>query len=146
MGRLIPVQDLPDQAGQVFIDGSLRQILKQRSANSLPAKTRPHKEIFQVDSSTSMPGRVVIEEKRKARRFAVPFGNDALETAVGAKAIAQEILFTGDYSVGLTLIFRQLTDQGKNEARVGGNGATNIASIFPFCACRVVVLLTRQFY
>src|SRR5947208_3393505 len=91
---------------------------QERLADPFAAELRFHEQIFQVESRTSLPSRVVVEEERKACRLAVPLSKHHFEFRVGPEAIAQKIFFGRDRRLGIALVLRQVADELHNEGRV----------------------------
>src|SRR5260370_13677147 len=61
-------------------------------------------------------------KESKARRRAIPFGNQATVFGIRAKTIAAQIVFGGDYRIWLALIFGELADEVQDKRGIGDSG------------------------
>ena len=83
-----------------------------------------HEEVFEIESGTPEPGRVVEEVEREARRSSIRVGYQAEIKRIRAKAVAQQIGFGGRHGFRLTLIDSEGADKPQNQGNIGcGCGA-----------------------
>src|SRR6266702_5182405 len=108
---LIPVKDFPSHAIALLGNRSLRKTRHKCSTDALASKLGSHEEIFDEDSRSSLPRRVVVEEKGHARRLSIPFCNDHPKLRVGSEPVAAQICLGTGYSVRCPLVFSQLSNE-----------------------------------
>src|SRR5438034_3121820 len=108
---LIPVKHLPSNSVAMLSNRRLRKMRHQGPADSFVPKLRSDKQIFDEDSGSSLPGRVVVEEKGHARRFSIPFCNDHSKLRAGSESVAAQVFLCAGDSVRCPFVFGQLSNE-----------------------------------
>ena len=76
------------------------------------------KKIFKIDPGSAEPSREPGVEQGKTGGLAVEKGEQRLELPLGSEAIAAQIFFGGDDSVGHLFVNGQVSDQPQHQTRV----------------------------
>src|SRR2546430_16282263 len=108
---LIPVKDFPSHAIALLGNRSLRKTRHKRSTDALASKLGSHEQIFDEDSRSSLPRRVVVEEKGHARRFSIPLCNDHSKLRAGSESVAAQVFLCAGDSVRCPFVFGQLSNE-----------------------------------
>ncbi len=117
-GGVVPVEDVPLEAGAAFVDGDAGEAREEGAADSLASQRGGDVEVFEADAVMAEPGGVAGEEEGEAGGSGWAFG-EALCSAMRARkrggrrgrerrlsirgespAVAQEVGFGGDDGVG----------------------------------------------
>src|SRR5436853_7192370 len=109
---LIPVKTFPPHAVALLGNRSLRKTRHKRSTDALASKLGSHEQIFDEDSRSSLPRRVVVEEKGHARRFSIPLCNDHVKPWNRSESVAAQVLLGARDRVRCPLVFGQFLDEG----------------------------------
>ena len=92
----------------------------------LPRNSGFNEQVFEVESGTSLPGRVVVEVEGESRGRAVPLGDQAAILRFRAEAVAQQIFFGRDRSLRLALVFGEIADKLLDKRNVFGSGFSDV--------------------
>src|SRR5262249_32020734 len=111
------------EARAVARAGERRDLRQQAAADAGAARPFADIEVFDIEAGATLPGRVVVEEKREAGGAAIDLDEQAFEAPLRPEAVAQHIGLA-DLDVGewLLLVDRQLADQLHDRAGVCRRG------------------------
>src|SRR6266446_596557 len=108
---LIPVKHFPSDSVAMLSNRRLRKMRHQGPANTFAPKLRSDKQIFDEDSRSSLPCRVVVKEESHARRLSVPFGDDHSKLWARSEPVAVQIFLSAGDRVRCPLVFGQLSNE-----------------------------------
>src|SRR2546425_13215982 len=108
---LIPVKDVPSHAIASLSNRRLRKMRHQGPANTFAPKLRSDKQIFDEDSRSSLPRRVVVKEEGHARRLSVPFGDDHSKLWARSEPVAVQIFLSAGDCVRCPFVFGQPSNE-----------------------------------
>src|SRR2546425_8530361 len=109
--RFIPVKHLPSNTVAVLGDRRLRKIRHQGLADAFAPKLRPDKQVFDEDSMSSLPRRIVVKEEGHARRLSIPFCDDHSKLWAGSESVAAKVFLGAGDCVRCPLVFCQLSNE-----------------------------------
>src|SRR5215472_12102366 len=105
---LIPVEHIQHDAEAVFAQSSVRNMSQQRIPNPFPAKLLPHVQVLK-EQTTSLKGRITVEEEGVPSRMSTPFGQECAEFRSRPKSISNQCLI--GYADGKALVLRHFINQ-----------------------------------
>src|SRR5438132_5720955 len=108
---LTPVKPCPSHAIAPLSNRSLRKTRHKRSTDAFASKLGSHEKIFDEDSRSSLPRRVVVKEESHARRLSVPFGDDHSRLRAKSEPVAVQIFLSAGDRVRCPLVFGQLSNE-----------------------------------
>src|SRR3990170_114944 len=96
-------------------------MFQKRPANAFASHGIIDKKIFQIDSRPPAKGGIIVEPKRKARRFPVPESEIAIGPRRGPEKAFTNITDRGSNFVAQALIVGKLADVIKDELSIARN-------------------------
>src|SRR5438270_522949 len=126
--RRVPVKHLKIDPLPAALDSDGGKPGHQPPSDPLFASRLGDKKVFKVQPGPAEPSRDPGVEQGKTDGFAVEKGEQRLELPIGSEAIAAQIFFGGDDSVGRPFVSGQIPDQPKQQTRVikGRKADTNL--------------------
>src|SRR5271169_4942917 len=109
--RRAPVKHLKIDPLPAALDGDGGKPGHQPPADPLSARRLGDKKIFKIHPGSAEPSREPGVEQGKTGGLAVEKGEQRLELPLGSEAIAAQIFFGGDDSVGRSFVSGQIPDQ-----------------------------------
>ena len=124
-GGLIPLEDIPLEAGAALIYGDAGEAREEGFADAMAAEGRGDVEVLKADAVVAAPGGVGGEVEGEAGWSAVVFGDDGGEAGGRSPTIAEEVGFSGDDGVWLALEVGELTNEAEDGGDVEGRGGAD---------------------
>ena len=90
---------------------------QQRLADTLAAQRGANEQIFQIDSGAAAEGREIDEPDREAYRLAVPFGDLAEQSWIGAEQRRIDVGLRRLHFVKQLFVFGEFANKGQHESR-----------------------------
>src|SRR4051794_11272274 len=116
--RRVPVEHLEVDAAPAALDRDRGQPRHQPAADPVPARALNDEQIFEIQPGPAEPGRKARMKNRAPRRFAAEKGEDRLELALGAEAVATQIRLGRDDCVRRPLEDGNSLDQAKQQRTI----------------------------
>lgn len=125
-GVLVPVEDVPLEAGAAFDDGDTGDLGEEGFADAFAAMRGIDKEVFEMDAVVALPGGVVVEVEGEAGGLSEPVCDEDVEAGDGAEAVAMEAGGGGEDGVGLALVDGELANKSEDDGDVLSGGEANL--------------------
>src|SRR5260370_39337486 len=117
---LIQVKHFPWDCVAILSNRRLRKMRHQGPADTFAPKLRSDEKIFEEDSRSSLPRRIVVEVEGHASRFSIQFCNDHVKLWARSESVAAQILFCTNDCVRCPLIFGQLSNEREDQWNILG--------------------------
>src|SRR2546425_13189473 len=107
----IPVKHFPSHTVAMLGNSCLSKMSHKGPADSFAPKLGSDKQILDEDSGSSLPGRVVVEEKGHSSRFSIPFCHDYSKLRVGSEPVAMQVFLGAGDRIRRALVIGQLSNE-----------------------------------